>query len=75
MRTTVLLGSIVSGLVLGLGSGLALFALLVLGWGVLPGPWARVAERFRVPALLICLVVLPLVGGILSYLEGRLKLR
>ena len=73
VRLTILLGSTVSGLVLGLFVGLGLLALLALVATTVP-PAARLAERLRAAALVVTLVVLPLAGALLGWLEGRAKL-
>ncbi|HEU4564116.1 MAG TPA: hypothetical protein VFS05_05695 [Gemmatimonadaceae bacterium] len=75
MRHAVLVGSTTTGLVLGLGAGLALLAVGVIVWFVLPPQWTRAAERLRTPLLLLCLGALPIAGAVLGWLEGRLKLR
>ena len=74
MRLTILLGSSVSGLVLGLFLGLGALALLAFVSTMIPAA-ARWAERLRAPALVVTLVLLPLAGALLGYLEGRAKLR
>jgi len=75
MRADILIWSTLSGVVLGLFTGAGLLALGVLVHALLPGSWARVVERLTVPALVLALVVVPLAGGVLGFLEGRLKLR
>ena len=73
MRSTILVWSTVSGLVLGSLCGLALLVLFVLLAGLAPAD-ARWVARLRVPALVLTLGLLPALGGILGYLEGRAKL-
>jgi hypothetical protein len=75
MRTSVLLWSTASGLVLGLFCGVAILAVLVAGSELLAPAVPRLAGRARVAALVLCLVALPVAGAVLGYLEGRLKLR
>ncbi len=75
MRHEVLVGSTATGLLLGAGAGLLLLALLGLGAAALPAQWERAVERVRLPVILLCLVAIPAVGGVLGWLEGRLKLR
>lgn len=70
-----LAGSTATGIIIGAGVGLVLLALLVLAWHALPPAWARALERLRVPVILLCLVVIPVVAGVLGWMEGRLKLR
>ena len=74
VRLTILLGSSVSGLVLGLFLGLGALALLAFISTMIPAA-SRWAERLRAPALVVMLVLLPLAGALLGYLEGRAKLR
>ena len=74
MRASVLAWSAVSGLVLGLFCGLALLAALLAGLELVAPGAARALERWRPLLLAFCLLVLPLVGAVLGYLEGRLKL-
>ena len=75
MRATVLAWSAVSGLVVGVLAGAALFGLLAVGAAFLPATLARLVDRLRGPALVLCFLVVPALGAILGYLEGRLKLR
>ena len=74
MRTSILLWSLVGGSVLGLLAGFLLFAIVFMT-GEAPGAIGRIAVRLRVPVAVLCFVVLPVVGGVLGWLEGRLKLR
>ena len=73
-RSAMLLWSAASGLIVGLLAGVGLLALATLAVNVIPGISARFVERMRMPVLLLLLLVLPLVGALLGYLEGRLKL-
>jgi hypothetical protein len=75
MRATILVWSAVSGLLLGLFAGAALLGILAVGAALLPAGLTRFAERVRTPAVVVCLVVVPMVGAAIGYLEGRLKLR
>ena len=75
MRATVLAWSAISGLVVGALAGAALFGVLAVGAAFLPVSAARLADRLRGPALVLCFLVLPALGAVLGYLEGRLKLR
>jgi hypothetical protein len=75
LRGSILGGSVLTGLALGLVCGLLVLGVLALLWAALPPSWARVAARVRVLALVLCLALLPLAGAALGYLEGRLKLR
>ena len=74
LRLTVLLGSTASGLVLGLFVGLGALAVLAVATTSIPS-LARIAERARSAALVVTLLLLPLAGAILGWLEGRAKLR
>jgi hypothetical protein len=74
VRLTILVGSTLSGLVLGLFVGLGLLALLAFLGTSVPG-LARAADRLRVTALVATLVAIPLAGAVLGWLEGRAKLR
>jgi len=75
MRTTILAWSTISGLVLGLMAGLLVFAMLVLGGELAPAVMSRFGARARGIATFITLGLLPLAGGVLGWLEGRLKLQ
>ncbi len=66
--------SAATGLVVGLLAGVALLAFLTLAVNVLPGLPARLVGRLRVPVLVVLLGIVPLVGALLGYLEGRAKL-
>lgn len=73
MRTGVLAWSTVSGAVIGLLAGGVLAALL---FGLLHLPPLRTSalvERARIPAAATVLTLAVLVGSLLGYLEGRLK--
>jgi hypothetical protein len=75
VRTTILVWSAISGLVLGLLAGILLFAVLVLGGELLPSIVPRLGGRARLVAILLSFVLLPFVGAALGWMEGRLKLR
>ena len=75
MRTTILAWSTFSGLALGFIAGFLLFALLVLGGELAPAMMQRLGGRVRGVATLITLVIIPIAGGVLGWLEGRLKLQ
>ena len=74
MRASILAWSAFSGLVLGLFCGVALLAAVLAGLELVAPGAARAMERWRPLLLALCLVVLPLLGAVLGYLEGRLKL-
>jgi hypothetical protein len=69
-----LLWSAASGLVVGLLAGVSLLALLTLVVNVVPGLSERVVERLRGPVVILLLLLVPLLGAVLGYLEGRAKL-
>ncbi len=75
IRAGILAWSATSGLLLGLFAGLALLGILAIIAALLPAGAARMVERVRAPALVLCLVMMPAAGALLGYLEGRLKLR
>lgn len=75
MRAEILLWSTFSGAVLGLFTGVGLLALGTLASAALPAPWLRHLERLLPLALAATLVVCPLIGAVLGFLEGRLKLK
>lgn len=68
-----LLWSAGMGALLGLFGGIAVLAVLVIARevGLVP---LRLAERYAPLALIALLVVVPLIGGVLGFLEGRAKL-
>lgn len=68
----VLLWSTFSGVIMGLLAGVVLGAIAFELLTVLPARWD--APRLRTAMLVVCLVVFPACGGVLGYLEGRLKL-
>jgi hypothetical protein len=75
VRTTIVVWSAVSGLVLGLFAGILLFALFVLGGELMSGLMPRLGGRTRIAAAVLSFVLLPLAGAALGWMEGRLKLR
>ena len=75
MRATILGWSALSGLVLGLMAGLMAFGVLVIGGELAAGVIPRMATRARGIAAFITLVVVPIIGATLGWLEGRLKLQ
>ena len=75
MHRTILVESTLSGLVVGLMLGAIAFGALAIVAELLPAGLGRVIERLRTPAMVACLVLVPLAAAALGYLEGRLKLR
>ena len=59
---------------LGLFCGVAILAAVLAGLELVAPGAARALERWRPLLLVVCLVLLPLIGAVLGYLEGRLKL-
>lgn len=75
MRNTILIWSTLAGALLGLFLGVLCLGVAPAVVGLLPAPPTRWAERLRDVVLLICLVVVPIAGAIIGYLEGTLKLK
>lgn len=73
MRLTVLAWSAAGGALVGLLAGILLFAIGALLGAAIP-PAARVLERLWWLGAILCFAVLPIAGGVVGYLEGRLKL-
>ncbi|HEX5581170.1 MAG TPA: hypothetical protein VFX39_06290 [Gemmatimonadaceae bacterium] len=73
MRLTVLAWSAAGGALVGLLAGLVLFALGALVGATVPAA-GRVMERLWWLGAIVCFVLLPIAGGVVGYLEGRLKL-
>ena len=72
MRAGILAWSTFSGILLGLFAGIVLGTVALLAGELLPARWEL--ARVRAAVIVLCLVVLPLVGAVLGFLEGRLKL-
>ena len=64
-----------SGLVLGLMAGLLAFAVIVVAGELAPSVLPRMSARTRGIAAVVTLVIVPLVGATVGWLEGRLKLQ
>ena len=75
MRTSILVWSTVSGLLLGLFAGVFLFAVPVIGSELGPGFVPRLGPRARLVLAVVAFALLPMAGATLGFLEGRLKLR
>ncbi len=78
VRRAILGWSALSGAVLGLLAGGGLLAAGVVVAALLPRAWGERLQGVHglVPAALgVTLVLLPLAGAVLGWLEGRLKLR
>ena len=74
MRTSILLWSTFSGLLLGVFAGVVLAAGAYGLSLLLPARWDGALDRLRGPLLVVCFVLLPLGGAVVGFLEGRLKL-
>ena len=75
MRTGVLAWSTVSGAVIGLVAGAVLAAVLFALLHLPPLRASALVDRARLPAAATVVVVAVLIGAVLGYLEGRLKLQ
>lgn len=76
MRSTILWWSAGGGAIVGLLAGLGLVAIGAIALpALLPAAAARALERHGWLAATVALVVPALVGTVIGYLEGRLKLR
>jgi hypothetical protein len=69
-----LLWSAASGLIVGLLIGVGALAALTLAVHLMPGISERLIDRLRAPVLVLLLGVLPVMGAMIGYLEGRAKL-
>jgi hypothetical protein len=74
VRSSILLHSALAGLAIGLLGGLMLLSLLAVGSEILPAELARRSARLRAPVLALCLGLIPFLGAVIGWLEGRLKL-
>lgn len=72
-RGSILAWSTFSGALLGLFVGIALATLLYAAAELVASRWPP--GRLRIAVGVLCLVLLPLAGAVLGFLEGRLKLR
>lgn len=73
MRLSILAWSAAGGALVGLLAGIALFGLGALVGAVVPAA-SQMLTRFWWIGAALCFALLPLAGGIVGYLEGRLKL-
>ena len=73
MRASILLWSTASGLILGLFLDATLIGVALLLSAVLPDMSARLHYRWLNVAVSVVLVAVPIVFGVLGYLEGQLK--
>ena len=72
-RTSILAWSTFGGALLGGFVGIATATVLYALTELLGQRWA--AGRVRVAVSIVCIVLPSLIGGVLGFLEGRLKLR
>ena len=75
MRTSILVWSTASGLILGLFAGVLLFAVPIIGGELASGIVPRLGPKARLTLAVVAFAVLPFAGATLGFLEGRLKLR
>lgn len=73
MRTSILLWSTVSGLVLGVFIDATLIGVALLLSALLPGVASRMHYKWLSLAAIVALAAIPLILGVLGYLEGQLK--
>lgn len=73
LRGSILAWSTFSGALLGLFAGIAAATVLYALSELIADRWAP--GRLRLVLGALCLVLLPLAGAVLGFLEGRLKLR
>ena len=74
MRTSILGWSAFSGLVLGLLAGLLVFAVVMVIGELAPNVLSKLGGRVRTVTAIVTLIIVPLIGATLGWLEGRLKL-
>jgi hypothetical protein len=73
VRASILLWSTASGVILGLFVDATLIGVALLLSAVIPGISARLHYRWVTLAATIVLAAIPVVLGVLGYLEGELK--
>jgi hypothetical protein len=73
MRTSILLWSTASGLILGLFIDATLMGVALLLSAVIPGLSPRLQHRWVGVSAAAVLALIPLVLSVLGYLEGQLK--
>jgi hypothetical protein len=73
MRRGVIIWSTVSGILIGLLIDAVLVGLAILGGVVFPAVQLRLATNLGVTIAVGLLLVIPVVTGVLGFLEGRLK--
>jgi len=73
VRTSILVWSTVSGIILGLFVDATLIGVALLFGAVVPAISARLNQRWLVFSAVSVLAIIPLVLAVLGFLEGRLK--
>jgi hypothetical protein len=73
VRASILLWSTASGVILGLFVDATLIGVALLLSAVIPGISARLHHRWLTVTATLVLAAIPLVLGVLGYLEGELK--
>ena len=73
MRASILMWSTASGLILGLFIDATLIGVALLLSAVIPGLTPRFHARWFTISATVLFVAIPLVMGVLGYLEGELK--
>lgn len=73
MRTSILLWSTASGLILGLFIDATLMGVALLLSTVIPGISPRLLNRWVGITAVVVLALIPVVLGVLGFLEGELK--
>jgi hypothetical protein len=73
VRASILLWSTASGLILGLFADATLVGVALLLSAVIPGLTPRFHARWFIISAAVVLGLIPLVLGVLGYLEGELK--
>lgn len=73
MRASILIWSAASGVVVGLLAGATLLAIGIIAAALIPGLGAKLGGRMLTVWLVVLFVVLPAVGAVFGFLEGRLK--
>ncbi|HXT14074.1 MAG TPA: hypothetical protein VN706_00500 [Gemmatimonadaceae bacterium] len=73
MRTSILLWSAASGVILGIFIDATLIGVALLLSTLIPGVSARLHQRWLMLAAGAIMVLIPSVMGVLGFLEGQLK--
>lgn len=75
MRTSIVLWSAASGIILGLFIDATLIGVASIVSALLPAVAARLHHRWFTVVVAVVLIAIPVVMAILGYLEGQLKTR